>query len=162
MIPFVPAALAMSLSIGPVAKSAVIAPAAVFPAGSPDVADDARLIEQAYAYNKAGMIDMSKAQFDEAIEQFQHAAELVPDYGITRRDLLYTPNFMIGWAHEKQGRIEEACRAFRRFLDLAPAPLIEQGKADHANQYFDQHCPTLRRPRQPPQAPGGEDAGHGL
>jgi len=161
MIPFVPAVLAISLFMGPVAESAVISPAAVFPAVSRAGSDNARLTEQAYAYNKAGMIDMSKAQFDEAIEQFQHAAELVPDYGITRRDLLYTPNFMIGWAHEKQGRVEEACRAFRRFLDLAPAQLIEQGKADHANEYFDQHCPTLRQPRQPPQSPQS-DNGHGL
>jgi tetratricopeptide (TPR) repeat protein len=161
MIPFIPAVLAISLSMGPVAESAVIASAAVSPAVSPAVSDNSQQFEQAYAYNKAGMIDMSKAQFDEAIEQFQHAAELVPDYGITRRDLLYTPNFMIGWAHEKQGRVEEACRAFRRFLDLAPASLIEQGKADHANQYFDQHCPALRQPRQPPQSPQS-DNGHGL
>jgi tetratricopeptide (TPR) repeat protein len=169
MTPFIPAVLAISLFMGPAAESAVSISVSVFPAASPAGApassptksDDSQLIEQAYAYNKAGMIDMSKAQFDEAIEQFQHAAELVPDYGITRRDLRYTPNFMIGWAHEKQGRVEEACRAFRRFLDLAPAPLIEQGKADHATQYFDQHCPALRRPRQPPQLPDS-DAGHGL
>jgi tetratricopeptide (TPR) repeat protein len=128
------------------------------------VTDNTRETEQAYAYNRDGMIDMSEARFDEAIEQFQHAADLVPDYGITRRDLRYTPNFMIGWAHEKQGRIEEACRAYRRFLDLAPAQLIEQGKADHANQYFDRHCPALKPPHrspQVPQAPQSDDR-HGL
>lgn len=128
------------------------------------VTDNTPETERAYAYNRDGMIDMSMAQFDEAIEQFQHAADLVPDYGITRRDLRYTPTFMIGWAHEKQGRVEEACRAYHRFLDLAPAQLIEQGKADHANQYFDRHCPALKPPSQSPQTPQSpqSDNSHGL
>jgi tetratricopeptide (TPR) repeat protein len=155
---FMPAVLAAGLFAGPGVAPAVETTAVVAPT---IIINDARLGEQAYAYNRDGMIAMSKAQFDEAIEQFQHAATLVPDYGITRRELRYTPNFMIGWAHEKQGRIEEACRAFRRFLDLAPPALIEQGKADHAGQYLGRHCPTLQ-PR--PQAPGPPELnnGHGL
>lgn len=116
--------------------------------------DTAQLIEQAYAYNRAGMIAMSKAEFDDAIEQFQKAAELVPDYGITRRGLRYTPNFMIGWAHEKTGRDVDACRSFRRFLDLAPHQWMEEEKADHARQYLGRHCPELQRQALPEHSYG--------
>lgn len=120
-------------------------------AGPPPAQDDTtQRLERAYAYNRAGMIDMSEARFDEAIEQFQRAADLVPDYGITKQSLRYTPTFMIGWAHEKQGRIEEACRFFRRFLDLAPADLVEAGKADHARNYLVKNCPAMRPPPTPP------------
>ncbi len=139
MIAFMPAILAAGLMWSPVIEQ-----------------DDAtRLMERAYAYNRDGMIAMSKARFDDAIEQFQKAAELVPDYGITRRGLRYTPNFMIGWAHEKNGRDEEACRSFRRFLDLAPHQWLEEEKADHARQYLGRHCPSL-------QQPAGPDNGYGL
>ena len=119
----------------------------LWPTAEPVAANDesTQLLEQAYTYNREGMIAMSQAQFDEAIEQFQQAAKLVPDYGITRRGLRYTPNFMIGWAHEKNGRSEEACRFFRKFLDLSPAELIEESKADHARQYLKQHCPSLQK-----------------
>jgi tetratricopeptide (TPR) repeat protein len=119
----------------------------LWPAVSPAVEDQetAQLMERAYTYNRDGMIAMSQAQFDEAIGHFQKAADLVPDYGITRRGLRYTPNFMIGWAHEKNGESEEACRYFRRFLDLAPAQMVEESKADHASQYLNQHCPSLQK-----------------
>jgi len=147
---FIPAVLAAGLLAWPVAGPAIETPAID--------QDDAQAMERAYAHNRAGMIAMSEARFDEAIEQFQHAAELVPDYGITKRGLRYTPNFMIGWAHEKQGRIDEACRAFRRFLDLAPAPLIEEGKADHARRYLGRECPALQQPA----APSEPDNGQGL
>ncbi|HUJ79502.1 MAG TPA: tetratricopeptide repeat protein [Nitrospiria bacterium] len=115
---------------------------------------DTQRMERAYAFNRAGMIDMSEARFDEAIDQFQQAADLVPDYGITKQSLRYTPTFMIGWAHEKQGRIEEACWSFRRFLDLAPADLIEAGKADHARKYLVKHCPATQPPPTPDQSRG--------
>ncbi|MEW6325234.1 MAG: tetratricopeptide repeat protein [Nitrospirota bacterium] len=106
----------------------------------------ATVIEEAYARNRDGMIAMSKARFDEAIEHFQQAADLVPDYGITRRGLLYTPNFMTGWAYEKLGRSEEACRYFRRFLETAPVQRLEADKADHATEFMQRHCPSMPRP----------------
>lgn len=144
MIAFMPAVLAAGLIWSP-AGAAVI-----------DENETARLMEQAYAYNRAGMIAMSKAEFDDAIEQFQKAAELVPDYGIIRRGLRYTPNFMIGWAHEKNGRDEKACHSFRRFLDLAPHQWLEEEKADHARQYLGRHCPSLQQPPRP------DNDGYGL
>jgi tetratricopeptide (TPR) repeat protein len=107
--------------------------------------DDAtELLDQAYAYNREGMMAMSKARFEEAIEQFQQAAALVPDYGITRRGLLYTPNFMTGWAYEKMGQDDAACRYFRRFLDFAPSRSLEAGKADHASAFLARHCPAMQ------------------
>jgi len=142
MTPFIPAVLAAGLLLWP----------AVGQAGKDD--DTAQLLERAYAYNRNGMIAMSQAQFDEAIDHFQKAADLVPDYGITKRGLRYTPNFMIGWAHEKNGRNDEACRFFRRFLDLAPAELIEEGKADHARQYLIHHCPSLQKQSMPSDSYG--------
>jgi tetratricopeptide (TPR) repeat protein len=102
-----------------------------------------QLLERAYAHNRDGMIAMAKAQFNDAIEQFQQAAGLVPDYGITRRGLHYTPNFMTGWAYEKLGRSDAACRFFRRFLGLAPAQWLEADKADHANNFMARHCPAM-------------------
>ena len=109
------------------------------------------LLDQAYSYNREGMIAMSKAQFKEAIDQFQQAAELVPDYGITHGDLRYTPNFMIAWAYEKLGEWESACQYFQRFLNLAPAEWqdIETEKTDHAGAFLDTHCPSLSSPREP-------------
>ncbi len=109
----------------------------------------AKAIEHAYAYNRDGMIAMSKARFEEAIDQFQKAADLVPDYGITRRGLLYTPNFMIAWANEKLGRDQEACRYFHRFLELAPGEWLEPSKADHAKTFLTGHCPDMPQPRIP-------------
>jgi tetratricopeptide (TPR) repeat protein len=141
VIPFMSAVLTAGL----LAVAAVETPAVL--------SGDAQLAERAFAYNRDGMIAMSEARFDEAIEQFQQAAKLVPDYGITHRELRYTPNFMIGWAQEKQGRPKEACRAFLRFLDLSPPALIEQGKADHAGQYLGQHCPALQPRPQTPAPP---------
>jgi tetratricopeptide (TPR) repeat protein len=150
VIPFISAVLTAGLLAGAAIKTPAV------------LSNDAQLAERAFAYNREGMIDMSEARFDEAIELFQQAAQLVPDYGITRRELRYTPNFMIGWAHEKQGRIEEACRAFRHFLDLAPPALIEQGKADHAGQYLDQHCPMLTPHTPGPREPQELNNSHGL
>ena len=102
-------------------------------------------IEQAYAYNREGMIAMSKARFVEAIAQFEKAADLVPDYGITSRGLRYTPNFMMAWAYEKLGHLESACHYYRTFLDLAPAKWteIETEKAGRAETFVDHHCPAL-------------------
>lgn len=103
------------------------------------------VVEQAYQYNREGMIAMSKARFEDAVEHFQKAAALVPDYGITRRGLRYTPNFMTAWAYEKLGRSEEACRYFRHFLDLAPGEWLEAEKADHANGFLARHCPAMQQ-----------------
>jgi len=140
MTAFMPAVLAAGLLL--------------WPAGPVTDDETSQIVERAYAYNREGMIAMSKALFDNAIEQFQKAADLVPDYGITRRGLRYTPNFMIGWAHEKNGRQEEACRSFRRFLDLATRPWIEEEKADHASQYLGRHCPSLQRQSGPDNSYG--------
>lgn len=97
-------------------------------------------IEQAYAYNRDGLVAMSKARFVEAIELFDHAARMAPDYHIMNRKLSYTPTFMAAWAYEKIGRKTKACEYFRRFLDTAPADLIEADKAAHAREYLSQFC----------------------
>lgn len=96
--------------------------------------------DAAYALNREGMIAMSEARFEEAIEAFQQAAALRDDYAITGRALIYTPSFMTGWALEKIGRTEPACRAYRRFLDLAQTEIAESTKIDHAAGYIDVHC----------------------
>jgi len=97
--------------------------------------------EDAYEHNRQGMIAMSKAEFEEAITEFQAAAALAEDYQITGRSLMYTPVFMSAWANEKIGRIGEACRDFRRFLAIAPPERLEETKADHARGYLNQNCP---------------------
>jgi tetratricopeptide (TPR) repeat protein len=104
-------------------------------AQSEDLRDDA------YEHNRQGMIAMSKADFEEAIEEFQSAAALAKDYQIIGRPLVYTPVFMTAWAHEKIGRTQEACREFQQFLAIAPPESVEETKVDHARDYLKQHCP---------------------
>jgi hypothetical protein len=97
--------------------------------------------EDAYEHNRQGMIAMSKADFEEAIAEFQAAAVLAKDYQITGRPLIYTPVFMTAWANEKIGRAREACREFRHFLSIAPPESVEATKAEHAGGYLKQNCP---------------------
>jgi len=97
--------------------------------------------EDAYEHNRQGMIAMSKADFEEAIAEFQAAAALARDYQITGRALVYTPVFMTAWANEKIGRTQEACREFRHFLAIAPPGSVEATKAEHAGDYLKQNCP---------------------
>jgi tetratricopeptide (TPR) repeat protein len=97
--------------------------------------------EDAYEHNRQGMIAMSKADFEEAIAEFQAAAALAEDYQITGRPLIYTPVFMTAWANEKIGRTREACGEFRHFLAIAPRDSVEETKADHARDYLKQNCP---------------------
>ncbi len=104
-------------------------------AQSGDMRDDA------YEHNRQGMIAMSKADFEEAIAEFQSAAALAKDYQIIGRPLVYTPVFMTAWAYEKIGRTHEACRGFQQFLAIAPSESVEATKADHASDYLKQHCP---------------------
>jgi tetratricopeptide (TPR) repeat protein len=96
--------------------------------------------EQAYALNRDGMIAMSEARFEDAVDAFRRAAAMVPDYGIRGKALMYTPIFMTGWASEKLGDVAAACEAYRRFLAAAPADAVEPAKADHAASYVAAHC----------------------
>jgi len=96
--------------------------------------------EDAYEFNRQGMIAMSQAEFEEAISDFQKAASIKEDYQILGRPLIYTPVFMTGWASEKIGRTDEACRAFRRYLQIALMAPAEKTKVDHARDYTTQHC----------------------
>lgn len=108
-------------------------------------AEGPTVAEEAYAHNRDGMIAMSKARLEDAIDEFQKAAALVPDYGIIRRGLRYTPNFMTAWAYEKLGLHNEACRYFQRFLELAPVQSMEEEKTEHAHLFLDHHCPSVPR-----------------
>ncbi len=96
--------------------------------------------EQAYALNRDGMIAMSEARFEDAVDAFRRAAAMVPDYGIRGKALMYTPVFMTGWGSEKLGDVAAACEAYRRFLAAAPADAVEPTKADHAASYVAAHC----------------------
>jgi tetratricopeptide (TPR) repeat protein len=96
--------------------------------------------EEAYEYNRQGMIAMSEAEFEEAIVNFQKAAALAKDYQIRDRPLIYTPVFMTAWASEKIDRVTEACREFKRFLEIAPPDAVEPTKAEHARDYLNHHC----------------------
>ena len=100
----------------------------------------AAIDEQAYALNRDGMIAMSEARFEDAVDAFRRAAAMVPDYGIRGKALMYTPIFMTGWAFEKLGDVAAACEAYRRFLAAAPADAVEPTKADHAAAYLAAHC----------------------
>jgi tetratricopeptide (TPR) repeat protein len=96
--------------------------------------------EDAYEYNRQGMIAMSQAEFEDAISEFQKAASLAEDYQILGRPLIYTPVFMTGWANEKIGRTTEACQAFRRYLQIALTAPAEKTKVAHARDYTVRHC----------------------
>jgi len=102
--------------------------------------DGSTIRDEAYALNREGMIAMSEARFEDAIDLFERASALVTDYGIQGKPLLYTPIFMAGWASEKIGRIPQACASYRRFLTIAPADLVERTKADHAAGHLAAHC----------------------
>ena len=104
------------------------------------VADASAVDEQAYALNRDGMIAMSEARFEDAVDAFRRAAAMIPDYGIRGKALMYTPIFMTGWAFEKLGDTAAACEAYRRFLVAAPADAVEPTKADHAASYVAAHC----------------------
>jgi tetratricopeptide (TPR) repeat protein len=84
------------------------------------------------------MVDMSMARFEEAIEEFRKAAVLLPDYQIRGRPLVYTPIFMTAWAYEKLGRQNEACDQYQKFLEISPPEMVEQSKAQHAQDVLDQ------------------------
>jgi tetratricopeptide (TPR) repeat protein len=102
----------------------------------------ATIDEQAYALNRDGMIAMSEARFEDAVDAFRRAAAMVPDYGIRGKALMYTPIFMTGWAFEKLGDVAAACEAYRRFLAAAPADAVEPTKAAHAKSYITGRCTT--------------------
>jgi len=93
--------------------------------------------KEAYEHNRAGMVNMSMARFEEAIAEFNQAAALLPDYQIRGRPLIYTPIFMTGWAYEKIGRLNEACEHYRRFLEIAPPETVEETKAQHAREVLE-------------------------
>jgi tetratricopeptide (TPR) repeat protein len=97
-------------------------------------------VEEAYALNQEAMVEMSMAQFDSAAKKFLEAAARVRDYQIRDRNLRYTPTFMAAWAFEKEGDRIEACRYYRRFLEIAPQEHREETKADHAVDYLHRHC----------------------
>ena len=107
-------------------------------AGAPLAASD--IDEQAYAFNRDGMIAMSEARFEEAVDAFRRATAMVPDYGVRGKVLMYTPIFMTGWASEKLDDTAAACEAYRRFLATAPADAVEPTKADHAASYITGRC----------------------
>jgi tetratricopeptide (TPR) repeat protein len=102
--------------------------------------DDLEKTEEAYRLNEDGMTDMSMAEFESAATKFLYAAAMVPDYGITGRPLRYTPTFMAAWALEKLGRREEACRYFKKFLEIAPTDSREPSKVEHAQEYLGRQC----------------------
>lgn len=104
------------------------------------IAEASEVDEEAYALNRDGMIAMSEARFDDAIDAFQRAAVLRADYGIVGRPLIYTPLFMTGWASEKIGRTVKACEAYRRFLHFSPLDTAEPTKIDHAASYLASQC----------------------
>lgn len=94
-------------------------------------------VQEAYEHNRAGMVNMSMARFEEAIAEFNQAAALLPDYQIRGRPLVYTPIFMTGWAYEKIGRLNEACRHYQRFLEIVPPEVVEETKAQHAREILE-------------------------
>jgi hypothetical protein len=96
--------------------------------------------EQAYELNRTGMIAMSEARFEDAIEAFDRAANLVGDYDISGKPLMYTPVFMTGWASEKIGRTRKACAAYRRYLHIVVEHPVEPTKVNHANAYVAANC----------------------
>lgn len=96
--------------------------------------------EDAYALNQEAMVDMSTAEFESAARKFLEAGALVPDYGIKNRSLRYTPTFMAAWAFEKMGNGAEACRYFKKFLEIAPPEQRETTKVEHAQDYLSHHC----------------------
>jgi len=108
-------------------------------AGLPPTNADA-VRNEAYALNREGMIAMSEARFDDAIDSFKRASGLIPDYGILGEPLMYTPVFMTGWASEKIGAVPDACASYRRFLTIAPTDVLEATKADHATEYLAARC----------------------
>lgn len=97
-------------------------------------------VEEASALNQDAMVDMSMAEFESAARKFLKAAALVPDYGVKDRNLRYTPTFMAAWAFEKIGDEAEACRYFRRFLEIASPEDREPTKGEHATDYLNRHC----------------------
>ena len=96
--------------------------------------------ERAYSLNREGMIAMSEARFDDAIAAFTQAADLVADYGIAGKPLMYTPVFMTAWASEKIDHTREACAAYRRYLQIAVEHPVEPTKVEHANAYVSTNC----------------------
>ena len=96
--------------------------------------------KSAYEYNRLGMVHMSMAQFDEAILDFEKAALSFGDYQVRGKSLVYTPNFMAGWASEKMARVDRACDYFQKFLKISPAEWLEASKAQHARSYLQAHC----------------------
>ena len=93
--------------------------------------------ETAYEHNRAGMIDMSMARFEEAIAEFEKAAALYPDYQIQGQPLVYTPIFMTAWAYEKIGRMDKACEYYQKFLEISPPGVMEATKGQHAREVLD-------------------------
>lgn len=98
--------------------------------------------QDAYEFNRQGMIAMSEARFTDAIAAFERAAALAHDYQISGKPLTYTPVFMTGWASEKIDRTREACDAYHHYLRLAAEHPIEPTKIEHANDYISANCRT--------------------
>ena len=108
--------------------------------GIATAAGSASVEDRAYELNREGMIAMSEARFTDAIHAFQGAADLVADYGVLGKPLMYTPVFMTGWAAEKIGRTRDACEAYRRYVRIAQERPIEPTKIDHAKGYIEASC----------------------
>ena len=112
----------------------------VLPGPEPPPLQRSQLEQEAYEHNRAGMLNMSMARFEEAVEEFIQAVNLAQDYGIRGGFLVYTPTFMTAWTYEKMDRMEQACRHYRKFLRIAPSQWIEASKQDHSQQYLKQYC----------------------
>jgi len=61
---------------------------------------------------EVGQYYMKKEKYDAAIDRFQDAAKLLPDYAITYR--------LMGEAYEKKKFLSEAMAAYQKFLTVAP------------------------------------------
>jgi len=61
---------------------------------------------------EVGQYYMKKEKYDAAIDRFQNAAKLLPDYAITYR--------LMGEAYEKKKFLPEAMAAYQKFIAVAP------------------------------------------
>ena len=69
--------------------------------------------EEAGAHHLLGTVYQQQKKYDEAVQQFRAALDVVPGM----RDAL----FSLGWTYELQGNREEAKRYLKKFVDVAGA-----------------------------------------
>lgn len=96
-------------------------------------------LDKAYELNLQAMAEMSEAKFEEAVDHFRKAVQLVPDYGITGKPFIYSPTFMAGWGLEKIGNDREACAEFKAYLTRT-GDQAEATKKEHADAFIKSHC----------------------